>query len=106
MVWNIIITFLNPEINTRHAQLIMTSHDVWQIIGGIFRRDEIWITDKDKTRVSTLYSLAEFKLRDEECQGNVLARSYLVGNYGGIPELKLLDMMGKTGGGMRETDSL
>ena len=94
---NIILAFLNPEINTNHAQLIMTSHDVWQIYNNYLRRDEIWLTDKDKEGVSTLYSLAEFKVRDEERHGRVMAESYLVGNYGGIPALKPMDMMG-TGG--------
>ena len=37
-----IITFLNPEINTKNAQLIFTSHDSWQLNGNILRRDEIW----------------------------------------------------------------
>ncbi len=38
---------LTPEINVNHAQLILTSHDVWQFSNELLRRDELWVTDKD-----------------------------------------------------------
>ena len=61
LVRNIILTFLTPEINTNHAQLILTTHDIWQFSNELLRRDELWVTDKDASGVSTLYSVAEFK---------------------------------------------
>ena len=55
------------------------------------------MTDKDRKGVSTLYSVADFK--DEEGKkirrNEALAKNYLVGNYGGIPSLKPLSMMGR-----------
>lgn len=30
LVRNIILTFLSPEINIQNAQLIFTTHDIWQ----------------------------------------------------------------------------
>ena len=97
LVRNIIITFLNPEINTNHAQLILTSHDVWQFSNELLRRDELWVTDKDKDGVSTLYSVAEFKDGDgkKARRNEALAKNYLVGHYGGIPALKPMAMMGR-----------
>jgi AAA15 family ATPase/GTPase len=90
LVRNIMISFLNPEINPNHAQLIMTTHDVWQFTNDFLRRDELWVTDKDKEGVSTLYSVADFKDEDgnKVRRKEALARNYLVGNYGGIPALK------------------
>lgn len=95
LVRNIILTFLSPEINTNHAQLIFTTHDTWQLSNELLRRDEIWLVDKDKDGVSDLYSLADFK--DEE--GNkvrrdgALAKNYLTGSYGAIPALKPMEML-------------
>ena len=95
LVRNIILTFLSPEINTKDAQLVFTTHDVWQLSNELLRRDEIWMVDKNKDGVSDLYSLVEFK--DEE--GNkvrrdeALARKYMTGNYGAIPALKPMKML-------------
>ena len=95
LVRNLILTFLSPEININHAQLIFTTHDIWQFSNELLRRDEIWMVDKNKDGVSELYSLADFK--DEE--GNkvrrdeALAKNYLTGNYGAIPALKPMVML-------------
>ena len=89
-----VITFLNPEINTNHAQLIFTSHDSWQLNGNILRRDEIWFTEKDANGISYLFSLADFvdedgiKIRKDENY----EKNYLLGKYGAIPTLKHFDM--------------
>ena len=90
LVRNIILTFLSEEINTMNAQLIFTTHDIWQFSNDLLRRDEIWMVNKNSDGVSELYSLADFK--DEE--GNKvrrdedLAKKYMLGNYGAIPALK------------------
>lgn len=91
---NFLITFLNPEINPNHAQLVFTTHDSWQLSNNLLRRDEIWFTEKDGNGVSTLYSLADFvdedgiKIRKDESYG----KNYLLGKYGAIPVLKCFDM--------------
>lgn len=95
LVRNIILTFLSPEINTQNAQLIFTTHDIWQFSNELLRRDEIWLVNKNRDGVSELYSLADFK--DEE--GNkvrrdeALSKKYLTGNYGAIPALKPMKML-------------
>ena len=89
-----VITFLDPEINTKHAQLIFTSHDSWQLNGNILRRDEIWFAEKEFNGVSNLYSLADFvdedgvKIRKDENY----EKNYLLGKYGAIPSLRYFDM--------------
>ena len=96
LVRNFILTFLDPKINTNHAQLIFTTHDTWQLSNQLLRRDEIWFTEKDDKGVSTLYSLADFT--DEE--GNRIRKdesyekNYLIGKYGAIPTLKSLSFPG------------
>lgn len=95
LVRNFLLTFLNPEINTKHAQLLFTTHDTWQLSNQLLRRDEIWFVEKDNTGVSTLYSLADFKdddgtpiRKDESYEKN-----YLIGKYGAIPTLKSIDIL-------------
>ena len=84
-------------MNPNHAQLIFTTHDVWQFTNELFRRDELWVTDKNSDGVSTLYSVAEFKDADGRKirRDEALVKNYLVGNYGGVPELKPLFRNGR-----------
>ncbi len=94
LVRSFLITFLNPEINSKHAQLVFTTHDSWQLSNNLLRRDEIWFTEKDGNGVSVLYSLADFvdedgiKIRKDERY----EKNYLLGKYGAIPMLKYFDM--------------
>jgi len=95
LVRNIILTFVNPEINKNNAQLIFTTHDIWQLSNDLLRRDEIWFVEKGADGASDLYSLADFadeegsKIRKDEAY----AKNYLAGKYGAIPKLKSLVMM-------------
>ena len=95
LVRNIILSFLTPEININHVQLILTSHDVWQFSNTLLRRDELWITDKNRDGVSSLCSVADFQ--DEEGRkirrNEAIAKNSLIGSYGGIPARKPLVMM-------------
>ena len=94
LVRGFLITFLNPETNPNHAQLVFTTHDSWQLSNNLLRRDEIWFTEKEQSGVSTLYSLADFvdedgsKIRKDESY----EKNYLLGKYGAIPTLKYFDM--------------
>jgi hypothetical protein len=91
---NRVLTFLNPEINKNHAQLLFTTHDTWQLSNQLLRRDEIWFAKKDNDGLSSLYSLADFvdedgvRIRKDESY----EKNYMVGKYGAIPDLKSIDM--------------
>lgn len=86
----IINMFHNPEINKNNAQLIYSTHDIYTLTKETFRRDQIWFTDKDKSGVSNLYSLAEYKLEDNKKVRNdaTYNKEYLLGRYGATPLLK------------------
>ena len=90
LVRTFVITFLNPETNPHHAQLLFTSHDAWQLNSNLLRRDEVWFTEKSDAGLSTLYSLADFadedgtKIRKDENY----EKNYLLGKYGAIPTMK------------------
>ena len=94
LVRNFLLAFLNPEMNTNHAQLIFTTHDTWQLSNQLLRRDEIWFTEKDEQGVSKLYSLSDFA--DESGAGirkdENYEKNYLIGRYGAIPALKSINI--------------
>lgn len=98
LVRNFLLTFLNPEININHAQLVFTTHDTWQLSNQLLRRDEIWFVEKDGRGVSTVYSLADFvdengsRIRKDESY----EKNYLIGKYGAIPSLKSIDIFRDT----------
>lgn len=100
LVRNIILSFLSPETNPLNAQLIFTTHDVWQLSDELLRRDEIWLVNKSNDGISELYSLADFK--DEEDDNAswdaMLSEKYLTGSYGAIPALKPINMLTETEG--------
>lgn len=94
LVRNFLLTFLNPNINKNHAQLIFTTHDTWHLSNRFLREDEIWFVEKDENGLSTLYSLADFS---DDIQNDDLIdyeELYLTGRYGAIPKLKLIDFLG------------
>lgn len=76
--------FNNPEINQKHAQLIISTHTTDLLSLKISRRDEIYFVQKDqKTGESELYSLDEFSPRKKADIRN----GYYLGRYGAVPEI-------------------
>ena len=82
--------YSNPEVNTKHAQLIFTCHDISVMKNDLLRRDEIWFVALNQDSASELWSL--YDIIDEN--GNHIKhtaaydRQYLTGRYGADPYLK------------------
>ncbi|REG98453.1 AAA family ATPase [Flavobacterium aquicola] len=83
----IIKLFNNPETNPKNAQLIFTTHDTNLLAANLFRRDQIWFTEKDEFETTDLYSLLEFKDGDGKSVRNdrSFEADYIRGRYGAIP---------------------
>jgi AAA15 family ATPase/GTPase len=79
----IVKLFHSPETNRFNAQLIFTTHDTNLLSNQLFRRDQVWFTEKDQYGGTNLYSLAEFKVRQDAS----FASDYIMGRYGAIPYL-------------------
>ncbi len=77
----IIALFNSLVTNPRNAQLIFTTHDTNLLSANLFRRDQVWFTQKDSFGASSLYSLAEYKVRNSA----PFEKDYLMGKYGGVP---------------------
>ena len=91
LVRELVRLFHRPEVNTGGAQLIFTTHDTSLLDApGLFRRDQVWLVEKDAQQASVLVALSEFSPRKNEA----LERGYLMGRYGGVPMLS--DNLGLT----------
>ena len=82
----LISLFHNPTQNKKNAQLIFTTHNTNLLdIQDIFRRDQIWFTEKNiSTGATDLYSLIEYSPRKDKN----IERGYLAGKYGALPFIK------------------
>ena len=80
-----LIRIFNSEINEKHAQLIITTHETSALRKDLLRRDQIWFCEKQSDKSTRLYPLIDFnphKTRED------IEESYLSGRYGGKPILK------------------
>lgn len=74
--------FNDSKINTKNAQLIFSTHDTNLLDQDIFRRDQIWFTEKKEDHSTDLYSLQDFGgVRKDKS----IEKGYLQGKYGAIP---------------------
>lgn len=77
-----IIDLFQDERN-KGAQLIFTTHDISLMNRKQFRRDEIAFIEKDYMGKSSMYTLADIKIRSDAS----FSKDYLAGKYGAIPIL-------------------
>ena len=68
------------------SQLLFTTHDVLLMDQDLLRRDEMWVTERQPSGASSLYSFSEYK--DVRYDKNV-RKSYLQGRLGGTPRILL-----------------
>jgi AAA15 family ATPase/GTPase len=90
LVCKIVSLFNSKELNPNNAQLIFNTHDTNLLDSGLFRRDQIWFTEKDKYGEGRLYSLADFKSEDVR-KKEPFEDNYIRGKYGAVPFLGLFD---------------
>ncbi len=73
----------NCSTETR-TQLLLTTHNVMLMDQQLLRRDEMWVTERDKSGVSSLFSFSEYK---DVRYDKDIRKSYLQGRMGGIPHI-------------------
>lgn len=77
----IVELFNSNETNPNNAQLIFMTHDTNLLSNRLFRRDQIWFAEKTRYGATDLYSLAEYKVRNDAS----FESDYIKGKYGAIP---------------------
>jgi len=82
--------FNNPVSNPRHAQLIFATHEVTLLDKEVFRKDQIWFTEKDKRGETELYRANTVEgLRDD----TNFELWYRTGKFGANPKIKALEFI-------------
>ncbi|WP_417286730.1 AAA family ATPase [Corynebacterium variabile] len=81
---SLVNSFLKSCSGDTRNQLIITTHDVMLMDPDVFRRDEIWIVEKESDGNSDLRALSEY---EELRKDTDLRQSYLEGRFGGIPNV-------------------
>lgn len=81
LVRRLVDMFHNLELNPHGAQLLFTTHDTSLLDRTVFRRDQIWFTEKDRDQATRLYPLSDFSPRETEAW----EKGYLIGRYGAVP---------------------
>lgn len=79
----IVELFNSKDNNPNNAQIIFITHDTNLLNHKIFRRDQIWFTEKNRYGATDLYSLAEYKIDNDAA----FESDYIKGKYGAIPYL-------------------
>jgi uncharacterized protein len=84
-----LIKKFHANIGSGHcSQLIFTTHDTNLLTSELFRRDQIWFSEKDKFGATQLYSLYDYKLQNKKIRTDEMyEKNYLIGKYGAIPYL-------------------
>lgn len=81
LVRRLVQMFHSTEFNPHGAQLLFTTHDTSLLDRTVFRRDQIWFTEKDRDQATRLYPLSDFSPRETEAW----EKGYLIGRYGAVP---------------------
>ncbi len=78
--------YLKTCSKTTRSQLLFTTHDVLLMDQKTFRKDEMWVTDRDNLGGSSLLAFSDYKdIRSDKD----IRKSYLQGRLGGIPRILL-----------------
>ena len=82
--------FNNTVSNPKNSQLVVATHEVTLLDKDVFRKDQIWFSEKDKYGVTTLFSAKDFEgVRDE----TPFDRWYMNGKFGGQPNIKEIEFI-------------
>jgi uncharacterized protein len=76
--------YLKNCSETSRSQILFTTHDLMLMEQEIFRRDEMWLCDRQFDGTSALVAISDYK---DVRYDKDIRKSYLQGRFGGIPKL-------------------
>lgn len=86
LIRRILESYLMTCSPTSRSQLLLTTHDVLLMDQQLFRRDEMWVAERDSSGASTLIPFSDYKdIRYDKD----IRKSYLQGRLGGVPKILL-----------------
>ncbi|MCP4346784.1 MAG: ATP-binding protein [Desulfobacterales bacterium] len=82
--------FHHSESNPNNAQLVFASHETTLLDRELFRKDQIWFTEKNKFGGTELFSVSDF----EGVSDNIpFDQWYMKGKFGGQPNIKEIEFI-------------
>ncbi len=78
--------FQSAQTNQTGAQLVFATHDSTLMDPELFRRDQIWLVEKNRFGASEFFSLYDLNKKRRPRNTEALQRNYLAGRYGGVPK--------------------
>ena len=88
LIRQLIEAYLRNCCTDSRSQLLITIHDALLMDQDLFRRDEMWVVERDHKGGSGFFSLSDYKgIRYDKD----VRKSYLQGRFGGIPKILLSD---------------
>jgi uncharacterized protein len=88
LVFDFLKFFLQSCQGTQR-QVLVTTHESNLLDQELLRRDEIWFAEKDSSAATRLYSLSDYKVRNDL----EIRKHYLQGRFGAIPFLGNLERL-------------
>lgn len=85
----------NPKVNKNNSQLIIAVHDTSLMDNKIFRKDQIWFTNKNKYGASDLYSLDDFKGEENLRSDIPYEKWYRSGKFSALPKIRKFEFIGE-----------
>ncbi|NEP43038.1 MAG: ATP-binding protein, partial [Okeania sp. SIO2H7] len=82
--------FHNPVSNPKNAQIIFATHETTLLDRELFRKDQIWFTEKDKYGATELFSAQDFEGVKDDVPFD---EWYLQGKFGGEPNIKEIEFI-------------
>jgi AAA15 family ATPase/GTPase len=84
LIRNLLEAYLESCSAETRSHLLLTTHDVLLMDQQLFRRDEMWVAERDALGASNLISFSEYK---DVRYDKDIRKSYLQGRLGGIPRI-------------------
>lgn len=82
--------FHNPLLNKHNARLIFATHHVSQLNSEVFRRDQVWFTEKNEYGESILFRCSDM----EGVRLNTpLDKWYITGWFGATPIINDVELL-------------
>ena len=85
LTFKLIELFQSPDVNPSGAQLVFATHDSTLMSPALLRRDQIYLTEKNRKGATVLFSLCDIDPGKRPRKQEALEKNYLSGRYGGVP---------------------
>lgn len=85
--------FHNPKVNKNNSQLVFATHETTLLDKRIFRKDQIWFSEKSKFGSTEFYSVNDFSNLKKVRSDIPFDKWYRTGKFGAVPNIRKFDFI-------------